>query len=185
MYDDKMCLLGGRGWLPVECLALTTNTWSRTTTYTDDIHHTQPVVWNGEVWIVAGWQGPWGNEVNLDNVIVYNPSTDSLRTQEAIPDAFARGGAGVAVYNDLMYVVQGAVDGHQKALGASAFWGLSTYNPATGSWAALSATPGYARDHFMVIARILVMMASCSAALLARFATSSMLACVKPLQPFV
>merc|ERR1712137_308356 len=66
----------------------------------------------------------------------------------AIPENFRRGGAGCVLYNNLIYVVQGASNGHLKQYGAKAFVGLSSLNPVTGEWTALSAVPKYNRDHF-------------------------------------
>lgn len=107
------------------------------------------MIWRDEVWIVAGWHGQWPDkERNIENVLVYNPTTDTMRTSYPIPEEFRRGGAGVVVYEDMIYVVQGASNGHLSQYGAKAFSGFSSFNPATGEWKALDAVPKYNRDHF-------------------------------------
>ena len=72
----------------------------------------QPVVWRDEVWIVAGWHGPWPDgEKDLTHVLIYNPKEDTLRTGCAIPQQYGRGAAGVVAYKDKFFITNGAVNG--------------------------------------------------------------------------
>lgn len=148
LWNDALCMIGGRGTQSIDCYHPNNETWTRAGSTTDNLHHIQPVVWKGEVWIVAGWHGNWpDNEKDIKNVMIYNPSEDKVRTGPSIPTEFQRGGAGCVVYNDLIYVAQGASNGHLKQYGAKAFSGLSTFDPSTGEWKALT-PPHYNRDHF-------------------------------------
>lgn len=147
-WNGALCMFGGRFRQPVDCFHPDTETWTRAKTYTDDLHHLQPVVWNKEVYVVAAWHGAWpDNEKNVKKVVIYNPEQDTLRTGADIPSEFQRGGAGCVLYDDLIYVAQGASNGHLAQYGAEAFSGMSSFNPATGEWKALSA-PRYNRDHY-------------------------------------
>ena len=104
-WHGELCLFGGRGTLPIDCLNPGTGTWVSSLTTTDDLHHVQPVVYNDEVWVVTGftgvWPGPWNEnnkavrERSLENVYVFDPKADRMRTGCEIPMEYRRGSAGV------------------------------------------------------------------------------------------
>ena len=48
-----------------------------------------------------------------------------------------------------MYIINGAVDGHQKYYGAKPYVGFTRFNPANCEWTEMSAVPKYKRDHFV------------------------------------
>ena len=137
-----LCLFGGRYTQPIDCYDPNTTAWTRSNTTTDDVHHVQPVVWRDEVWIVAGWHGPFPDgERHIKSVLVYDPRADALREECAIPDEFGRGAAGVVVHDDVMYIVNGARNGHEKADGAYAYRNFTRFDPATCAWAQMPARP--------------------------------------------
>lgn len=167
-YNGHVCLFGGRGVLPIDCFDPEKQKWHTKSTTTDDIHHVQPVVFNDEVWVVAGWHGTWPGpwccpsgpakkgadcvgcgERELQNTLIYDPRQDQLREGCAIPVEFARGSAGVVVFGTKIYVVNGATNGHQKDYGAKAYRGFSSFDPVKCKWKALDAVPAYNRDHYL------------------------------------
>ena len=157
-HQNQLCLFGGRGELPVDCLDIETSTWHSSQTTTSDVSHVQPIVWRDEVWVVTGltgqWPGWWNEqhpeerERSIDKVYVYNPASDALRSTCTIPVEFRRASAGVVNFMDLFYIVQGATHGHLRKFGARAFEGFTRFNPTDCSWSALPATPAFKRDHF-------------------------------------
>ena len=168
VYNGRVCLFGGRGVLPIDCFDPAKQKWVSKSATTDDVHHVQPVVFDDEVWVVAGWHGTWPGpwccpsgpkgkgadcvgcgERELEHVLIYNPRQDQLREGCAIPPEFARGSAGVVAHGAKIYVVNGATNGHQKDFGAKAYRGFSRFDPAACEWAALDAVPAYNRDHYL------------------------------------
>lgn len=126
-WDGQMCMFGGRFVQPIDCYDPNTRKWTRSKTVTDNLHHIQPVIWCTpgttacEVYVVASWHGNWPDtERNTDHVVIYNPATDSLRNGSAIPPQFQRGAAGAVVHADLIYVVNGACNGHLAQFGKAA-----------------------------------------------------------------
>lgn len=49
VYHGELCLLGGRGSLPIDCFNPVTRAWRSSVTKTEDVHHVQPVVFRHEV----------------------------------------------------------------------------------------------------------------------------------------
>lgn len=146
-WECQMCMFGGRFTQPIDCYDPNTKKWTRSKTTTNNLHHIQPVVYcleqggkrTCEVYVVASWHGNWPDtERNTDHVVIYNPTTDTLRNGSAIPEQFQRGAAGVVVHDDLLYVINGACNGHLHQFGAKAYRGLSTYDPRTGVWKQVS-----------------------------------------------
>jgi hypothetical protein len=149
VWNGTLCLFGGRHTQPIECFDPASSTWTRSNTTTDDIHHIQPIVWHNEVHIVAAWHGPFpAGERQLNFTLIYNPVTDTLRQGCKIPTEFARGAAGCVEYKDKFYIINGAVDGHEKKYGAYAYRNLTMLDPTTCKWENLPAQPRYNRDHF-------------------------------------
>lgn len=151
-HQGRLCMFGGRGILPIDCFNPTTGMWSASETMTQNLHHVQPVVWRDEVWIVAGWVGDWPNtERDIEQVLIYNPQTDQLRTGCAIPEEFQTGAAGVVVYSDMIYVVAGASNGHLKMHGAVGSRNFTRFNPESCEWFHMPVKPQYVRDHFQAV----------------------------------
>ncbi len=143
---DKAYLLGGRGIKPVNILDLKTNTWKAGAKPPVEIHHFQPVVWEGEIWLLGAMTGGYPGETPLPNVHIYNPANDTWRTGAEIPADRRRGGAGAVVHEGKIYLVCGITDGHR---GGHVAW-LDAYDPESDTWEELPDAP-QPRDHFQAV----------------------------------
>ncbi len=140
---DKFYLLGGRGLHPVQVYDPVTQAWTSAAPPPFEMHHFQAVSLNGLIYVLGAFTGEYPGEQPVPNVYIYNPATNAWATGPAIPVARRRGAAGVAVYNNKIYLAGGIVNGHN---GGFVPW-LDEFDPATGVWRALPDAPR-ARDHF-------------------------------------
>ncbi|KAL3902844.1 MAG: hypothetical protein SGPRY_011902, partial [Prymnesium sp.] len=101
---EQLCVIGGRGNLPIECLDTRRLVWSRKSARTFDVHHAQPVWYDGELWLAVAWTGPFTLETQITKSLVYNVQLDELRTTCDIPQDHARGAAGVVTYEDSIII---------------------------------------------------------------------------------
>lgn len=137
--------LGGRNNQKVDIYNPETNTWSRGADAPVEMHHFQAVSYQGEIWVMGAFTGPYPKEEPIAFIHVYNPERDRWRTAGRLPEGRHRGSAGVAVYKDKFYLLCGNTLGH--------FTGHNTwfdeYDPATGEWRQLPDAP-HTRDHFQL-----------------------------------
>ena len=145
-FKEKLYLIGGRRINPTSVYNPSTNTWSKKSSTPIELHHFQPVVFEDAIYIIGAMTGKWPNEKPLDKVIIYYPERDEYVYSHTIPKHRRRGGAGVAIYNNKIYVVGGITNGHMNGYKP---W-LDEYNPKTGEWKALEDAPN-ARDHFQAV----------------------------------
>ena len=110
------------------------------------MHHFQPVVYDGKIYVLGALTGSGRGEPPLPDVYIYDPAADRWEKGPAVPTDRLRGGAGVTVYNDLIYVVAGHQLGHSSG---HVPW-LDSFNPKTGEWQQLADAPR-ARDHFQAV----------------------------------
>jgi len=82
----------------------------------------------------------------LEKVVIYYPEEDRFEMTHEIPAQRRRGGAGVAIYNDKIYMVGGITNGHMDGFEN---W-LDEYNPQTGEWRVLPDAP-HERDHLAAV----------------------------------
>ena len=141
--NGKFYLLGGRGNKPVNIYDPLTRTWTDGAYPPIEIHHFQPVAFQGKIYALCAMTGGYPNETPLPNVLIYDPALDQWSTGDAIPSNRRRGSAGVVVYNNEFYIVSGIQNGHQSG---HVTW-MDKYNPTTGNWTTLPNAPR-ARDHF-------------------------------------
>ncbi|WP_185969208.1 DUF5060 domain-containing protein [Aliiglaciecola sp. M165] len=139
----KLYLMGGRGIKPTSIFDPKTNSWSEGATPPIELHHFQPVPYNGKIYIVGAMTGPWPNETPVGKVLVYDPKEDNFEWGDDIPEHRQRGSAGAIAFDDKIYIVGGIVNGH---LDGYKPW-LDEYDPQTGEWSVLPDAP-HARDHF-------------------------------------
>jgi hypothetical protein len=144
--DDKIYLLGGRRINPTDVFDTTTNTWAEKSKTPIELHHFQPVVFEGKIYIIGALTGGWPNENPVEQVIIYDPKTDTYSYGHDIPKHRQRGGAGAVVYNNKIYIVGGIVNGHMDGYKS---W-FDEYDPKTGKWTILQDAPN-ARDHFQAV----------------------------------
>lgn len=142
-FDSKLYLLGGRRINPVSVFDPKSNTWTNRSTSPIEFHHFQAVVYQDAIYIIGAMTGPWPNEKPLDRILIYYPKQDKFVFGDDISVARKRGGAGVAIYNDKIYMVGGISHGHMEGFKN---W-FDEYDPATGQWKILPDAPN-ARDHF-------------------------------------
>jgi len=140
---DKFYLLGGRGVKPVAIFNPADNSWSEGSIPPVEMHHFQAVTYNGLIYVMGGLSGKWPFEIPISHVYIYDPETDHWTVGPEMPPHRQRGAAGVTVYNDKIYIVNGIVNGHTSGWVA---W-FDEYDPATNTWKKLPNSPR-ARDHF-------------------------------------
>ncbi|MGJ8694536.1 MAG: Kelch repeat-containing protein [Thalassotalea sp.] len=140
---EKLYLLGGRRINPVNVYDPATNSWTEKAKPPLEIHHFQPVVFQEKIYIIGAMTGRYPKETPLKNVLIYHPADDIWTTGDEIPADRRRGGSGVSIYNNKIYISGGITQGHMTG---TVSW-FDQYNPATGEWQVLSDMPN-GRDHF-------------------------------------
>lgn len=143
---DKFYLLGGRGYRPTDIYDPAGRTWSEGAPAPIEISHFQAVSHQGLIYVMGGLTGNWPSETPLSHIYIYDPLIDKWFTGPKIPPHRQRGAAGVAVYNDKIYMVCGIVNGHTSGWVP---W-LDEFDPATNTWKELPDAPR-ARDHFQAV----------------------------------
>ena len=139
---DQLYLLGGYSRQPVMRFDPETERWKKMVSEFANIHHFQPVVVEGRVFILGAYYNSPGRERALTDVLTYDPLSDQLRTVGQVPSGRARGSAAAVAYEGSIYLLGGARDKE----GASVAW-ADRYDPAEKSWSRLPDAP-HARDHF-------------------------------------
>lgn len=139
----KLYLIGGRGEKPVEVYDPATNRWTGAAKPPLEIHHFQPVVVDGKIYVLGALTGRYPHEKPVENVLIYDPAADRWETGREIPQDRRRGAAGAAVRNGKIYLVAGIVDGHWDGHVKQ----FDEFDPAGGQWNRLPDAPR-ARDHF-------------------------------------
>ena len=145
-YNEELYLMGGRRINPTSVYDPEANTWKNLSPTPQEIHHFQPVIYDDKIYIIGAMTGQWPNETPIEKVIVFDPKLDSYEYTHQIPAHRQRGGAGVAIYNDKIYIVGGITHGHQNGYVS---W-LDEYDPKTGEWKILQDAP-HNRDHFQAV----------------------------------
>lgn len=146
VVGSKFYLLGGRGVRPVSIFDTETAVWSDGSEPPIEIHHFQPVVYEGKIYIIGGMTGPFPNEMPLDKIYIYEPAADTWSVGDEIPEERRRGSTGNILHNGKIYMACGIKNGH---VGDHKNW-LDRYDPLTGEWEILSDAPR-ARDHFQAV----------------------------------
>lgn len=142
---NKFILLGGRGMKAVDIYDTQEKTWSRGAQPPFEIHHVQAVNLHGLVYVMGAFTGPYPYETPIANILIYDPVLDIWSIGPEIPAERRRGAAGVVVYQDKIYVVNGIINGHTSGW---VHW-LDEFDPATNNWRHLPDAPR-ARDHVHV-----------------------------------
>jgi N-acetylneuraminic acid mutarotase len=144
--NDKLYLLGGRGIHPVEVYDPKTNVWVRKAAPPLEIHHFQPITYNGYIIIIGGMTGPYPNEVPIPNMMIYNPDKDLWIVGDSIPASRLRSAGGTVVYNEKFYWIGGLKNGH---IGDHKDY-FDEYDPISRKWRIMPDAPR-ARDHFEAV----------------------------------
>jgi Kelch motif len=141
--DNKCYLLGGRGVKPVDIYDPATQTWTSGSPPPMTIHHFQPVVWEGRIWLPGAMTGGYPKETGIEYIPIYDPKTDTWSKGPEVPAERRRGGAGAVIHNGILYIVCGIVNGHWDG---NVAW-LDAYDLRSGKWQILPDAPRV-RDHF-------------------------------------
>ena len=144
--DGKGYLMGGRGVKPVEVFDPEAMTWRRLGPTPMEMHHFQPVAYEGRIFVMTAMTGKYPKETPLETIYVYDPAADSWEKGPEIPPDRRRGGAGTVVYGGKIYLACGIIDGHTSGTVA---W-FDQFDPQTGAWHQLPDAP-HARDHFSAV----------------------------------
>ncbi len=142
----KLYLIGGRRIQPVNVYDLKTNQWTNASKPPVEIHHFQPVIRDGKIYLFGVMTGKYPNETPLPNVLIYDPATDAWSQGAEIPEDRRRGSCGVVLHNGKIYMVCGIREGHQ---GGFVPW-LDEYDPVANTWRRLADAPR-PRDHFAAV----------------------------------
>ncbi len=143
---DKFYLLGGRRIQEVDIFDPATKTWTTGTKPPVEVHHFQPVVIEGKIWLVGAMTGKYPKEGALDHIPIYDPASDSWSRGPSLPEGRRRGGAGAVVNDGKLYVVCGIINGHWDG---NVAW-LDAYDLAKKEWSILPDAP-HARDHYQAV----------------------------------
>jgi N-acetylneuraminic acid mutarotase len=141
-HEGKLYLMGGRGIKPVDVFDPKTNTWTALAPTPFEIHHFTPVSFDGKIYIVGGFTGQYPEETPLTHVYTYDPKSNSWIKVLEIPKERQRGGAGVTIYNNKIYIVNGITFGHTSGTCAL----FDVYDPKANTWTVLPDAPSI-RDH--------------------------------------
>ncbi|MGB0371351.1 MAG: Kelch repeat-containing protein [Opitutales bacterium] len=141
--DGLFYLIGGRGMPPVSIYDPEKNTWRNASKPPIEIHHLQPVVYEGKIYILGAMTGRFPREPGVDKILIYDPKEDSWEWGPDIPKDRVRGAAGVVIVDEQIYLVGGTTGGHWNGY---TNW-LDRYDLKTGKWTQLADAP-HKRDHF-------------------------------------
>ncbi|WP_282080121.1 Kelch repeat-containing protein [Aquimarina algiphila] len=141
-HNNALYLIGGRGIKPVDRFDVNTNSWEALTATPIEMNHITPVSINGSIYIVSGLTGNYPKEKTLTHVYKFNSENNSWETVFEIPKERRRGGAGVTIHNNKIYIANGIIDGHTS--GTSALFDV--YDPKNNTWKILPDAPTK-RDH--------------------------------------
>ncbi|MBU2887753.1 DUF5060 domain-containing protein [Gilvimarinus agarilyticus] len=142
-FEGKLYLLGGRRINPTDVYDPATNSWEAKAKPPIEIHHFQAVTLGEKIYLLGAMSGGWPNEKPLTKVMAYVPAEDRFEMLHDIPTERQRGGAGVVVHNNKIYMVGGITNGH---INGYVNW-FDEYDPSTGEWRVLPDAP-HKRDHF-------------------------------------
>jgi len=140
----KFFLIGGRHENPVDIFDPKTHSWTKGAVPPLEIHHFQPVAFEGRIYVLQAMTGPYPREKPVPYVLIYDPAKDQWTKGPEIPAQRLRGASGVVVHNGKIYLVAGILDGHWSG---AVPW-FDEFDPRSGQWRVLPDAP-HARDHFL------------------------------------
>ena len=144
---ERFYLVGGRqAPQPIEVFDVASRTWKAGAVSPVTMHHFQPVVFDGKIYVLGALTGSQRGEPPLPDVYIYDPAADRWEKGPAIPGDRLRGAAGAVVHDGLIYLVAGHQLGHSSG---HVPW-LDSFNPRTGEWRRLADAPR-PRDHFQAV----------------------------------
>ncbi|TGV02612.1 Kelch repeat-containing protein [Flavivirga rizhaonensis] len=143
---DTFYLLGGRGIRSVSIFNTKTQKWTLGKKPPIEFHHFQPIVYQGNIYIIGALTGKYPTETPVEHVYIYNTNNDTWIKGDPIPKNRLRGSTGNIIKEEVVYISCGISNGH---IGGHKKW-LDSYNLKTGVWQVLPDAPR-ARDHFQAV----------------------------------
>ncbi|MDJ1479562.1 kelch repeat-containing protein [Cytophagaceae bacterium YF14B1] len=140
--DNQFYLFGGRKKESMYVYNPASNEWRKLGVVPLEMHHFQAIAYKGEIYVLGAFTGDFPHETPIPNIYIYNPKKDQWRKGTEIPANRRRGAAGVTIYQNKIYLVNGITDGHWDG---HVNW-LDEYDPETGKWSILPDAP-HVRDH--------------------------------------
>lgn len=140
---EQLYLVGGRGIKAVEKYDPLSKKWEKLAETPLEMHHFQAIAFNDEIYVLGAFTGKYPHETPIPNIWIFNPAKNAWRKGADIPSDRQRGAAGVFVYKNKIYIVNGITDGHYDGHVA---W-FDVFDPLSNTWSKLPETP-HARDHF-------------------------------------
>ncbi|MEX0275483.1 MAG: malectin domain-containing carbohydrate-binding protein, partial [Flavobacteriaceae bacterium] len=141
---DKFYLIGGLESQTVQVYDYTSDSWNSLPDAPEMFNHFQAVEYQGLIWVIGALKThSFPQDTPTDFVWIFDPTANDWIQGPPIPAGRKRGAAGLAVYNDKLYLVGGSTNGHN---GGFVTW-FDEFDPATGAWVSLPDAPR-ARDHF-------------------------------------
>jgi hypothetical protein len=145
--DGLFYLIGGReAQGSIDRFNPQTLAWDTMKAQSPLIHHFQPVVLDGKIWMVCAMTGGYPTEPPMTHIQIYDPRKDIWVEGPEIPKERQRGSAGTVVYNGKIYIAGGITLGHTSGTNA---W-FDEYDPKTNVWKQLPDAP-HIRDHFHAV----------------------------------
>jgi len=142
-HQGKILLMGGRGQRQVNRYDPAANRWENLGTPALSMHHFQPVVYGGKIYVIGSLDCCFPSESVVGKIQIFDPNTKKWSEGASLPANRKRGSAGVVVRGGKIYMVGGSTNGHD---GGMVNW-FDEYNPANNQWKTLPDAPN-ARDHF-------------------------------------
>jgi hypothetical protein len=139
----KFYLIGGRGEKPIDVYDPASNAWSQGAAPPLEIHHFQPVSYQGRIYVAGALTGRFPVETPVPYILIYDPASDTWTKGPEIPEARRRGAAGAVVRGDKLFLICGIVNGHT---GNYVNW-FDELDLQSGRWTELPDAPR-TRDHF-------------------------------------
>ncbi len=145
--DGLFYLIGGREANgKIDRFDPETLTWDAMKAQSPLIHHFQPVVLDGKIWMVGAMTDTYPTEPPMTHIQIYDPKADEWMEGPEIPAQRRRGSAGTVLYNGKIYLVGGITLGHTSGTNA---W-FDEFDPKTNTWKQLPDAP-HIRDHFHAV----------------------------------
>jgi N-acetylneuraminic acid mutarotase len=146
LHKNKFYLIGGRGKKPINVFDPNTNQWETKKEPPIEIHHFQAVSYKNAIYIVGAMSGKYPIENPIKNIWIYYPENDKWEKSTEIPENRRRGAAGVAIFQDKIYLVGGIDFGHTSGTNNL----FDSYDLLSKKWRVLTKAPNI-RDHFSAI----------------------------------
>jgi N-acetylneuraminic acid mutarotase len=145
--DGMFYLIGGReAQGRIDRLDPANLSWSSMKARSPLIHHFQPVVLDGKIWMVGAMTGKFPAEPPMERIHIYDPKADQWTEGSLMPEGRRRGSAGTVIYDGKIYMACGIKLGHISGTNAM----FDVYDPQTDTWSQLPDAP-HVRDHFHAV----------------------------------